>query len=71
MEAEVVMELRKNWFPLVLAATWMVLCAAVLLDFAKFNATTGGDAVAVTKAHPGAKLSAAGRRAPRAAAALR
>jgi beta-lactamase regulating signal transducer with metallopeptidase domain len=65
------MELRKNWFPLVLAAIWMVLCAAVLIDFAKFTAATGADEGAVAKVQSGAKHQIAGRRGPRPAAAIR
>lgn len=65
------MELRKAWFPLVLAAVWVVICAAVLIDFAQFNAATSTAAAPVAKVQPGAKLSAAGRRAPRPALATR
>lgn len=65
------MELQKNWFPLVLAALWMVLCAAVLIDFAKFNAATSADDGAVVKVQSGTRQQAAGRRAPRPAAAMR
>jgi beta-lactamase regulating signal transducer with metallopeptidase domain len=65
------MELQKNWFPLVLAAIWMVLCAAVLIDFAKFNAATSTAEDAVAKVQSGARHQVAGRRGPRPAAAIR
>jgi len=65
------MELRKNWFPLVLAAIWMVLCAAVLIDFAKFTAVTGAEEGAVSRTQTGTRHTAAGRRAPRPSAAIR
>ena len=58
------MELQKNWFPLVLAAVWMVLCAAVLIDFAKFNAATSADDGAVVKVESSARHQVAGRRGP-------
>ena len=60
------MELQKNWFPLVLAAIWMVLCAAVIIDFAKFTAaTSSAEETVVAKAQGGAKHQIAGRRGPR------
>jgi|GEM_PF-1661259 len=33
-------ELRKNWFPLVLAVAWVVLSAVTLHDFAGFASAT-------------------------------
>ena len=41
------MELRKAWFPILLAIVWMVVCAAALTDFANFaNATSAPAPVA-------------------------
>ncbi len=65
------MELQKNWFPLVLAAAWMVLCAAALIDFAKFSAATGSEASAVAKVQPASVHQNAGRKGPRPGAAIR
>ena len=55
------MELRKAWFPILLATIWMVLAASALTDFAGFAAATARPAVVTQKAPP-ARRVAAGRR---------
>jgi len=44
-QTEAVMELRKVWFPLVLAAFWVVFSAVALNNFATFSGTTRAGSV--------------------------
>ncbi len=55
------MELKRLWFPLVVAAVWVVLCAATLSGFASFSGTARAQqASARAEVAPHAE----GRRAP-------
>ena len=35
------MTLRKNWFPLVVLAGWALFTSMSMVEFARFNASTG------------------------------
>ena len=55
------MELRRVWFPILLALVWMVVCAAALTDFANFSAATRAPARVAQKERV-IKAGAQGRR---------
>ena len=54
------MELRKAWFPILLATIWVVLAAAALTSFANFAGATARPAEVAQKER--AQKQAAGRR---------
>ncbi len=59
------MELRKIWFPIVVAAIWVFISAATLIGFAGFSGTTRAAAQKAELAQRrGGHSSVQGRRAP-------
>lgn len=52
------MELKKSWFPLVLAAAWVLMAAVTLRDFAGFaSATHQEEPVVIIAGHASAPVS--------------